>query len=101
MLQFKPKGRFPSMDALTHSWPEELEPLVRSLRAPEGSVDVGLRTLAAALCGALDIPVYEDPVDSLHVLFTLFLEMKNNETINPQEPDALGMASQLNHMSFA
>ena len=84
-----------------HSWPEELEPLVRSLRAPQGSVDIDLRPLVSTLCGMLDIPVYDDPVDSLHMLFTLYLEMKNNEAINPQEPDALGMASQLNYVSFA
>lgn len=37
-----------------------------------------LKTYSKMLCALLDIPVYENPVESLHVLFTLYLEFKNN-----------------------
>lgn len=40
--------------------------------------DLDLKTYSKMLCALLDIPVYENPVESLHVLFTLYLEFKNN-----------------------
>ena len=30
------------------------------------------------VCSILDIPVYDNPIESMHVLFTLLLEFKNN-----------------------
>lgn len=100
VLQFKPQGRFPTMDSLMQQWPEELEPLVRSLRKPGCHVDMPTAALARALCALLDIPVHADIVDSLHCFFNLFLEMKNNEMINP--PDEIGMApaAKPNFVSF-
>ena len=73
---------------------------MRSLRKPHGEVDVDTLTLVHTVCGLLDIPVYDDPVDSLHWMFLLFLEMKNNETINPPEAD-MGATEQLNFVSLA
>lgn len=84
MLQFKPSSRFPAIDTLIQAWPEELEPLVRSLHVSRAYVDVDLKTLGEAVCNLLDIPVYEDPLESLHWVFMLYLELKNNELINPK-----------------
>lgn len=100
VVQFKPAGRFPPIDTLMQTWPEDLEPLIRSFRKPQADVDVNLLALVRTLCGLLDIPVYDDPVDSLHWMFMLYLEMKNNESINPPEAD-MGDAAQLNFASFA
>jgi intraflagellar transport protein 46 len=99
-MQFKPQGRFPAFDTLMQAWPEELEPLVRSLRSPEGDIDVPTSLLVRAVCGLLDIPVYEDLVDSLHHVFMLYLEMKNNEVINQPDAGAMGLAGQLNFVSL-
>lgn len=73
-----PEGRFPPIDSLMQAWPEELEPLVRSLRVPSTHVDVDLLTLTRAVCNLLDIPVHANPVEALHCLFTLHLEMKHS-----------------------
>lgn len=86
-----PAGRFPAVDTLMQAWPEELEPLVRALRRPDSHVDVDMATLAHAVCNVLDIPVYANPVESLHCLFTLFLEMRANPMLNPPEVSAQGM----------
>lgn len=99
-VQFKPEGRFPTMDSLMQAWPEELEPLVRNLRLPGGDVDMPTSSLAKALCALLDIPVYDDVVDSLHWMFTLFLEMKNNEVINPPEASVMAPPDKPNFVSF-
>jgi Intraflagellar transport complex B protein 46 C terminal len=100
-LQFKPKGHFPPIDTLMQTWPEDLEPLIRGLRKPDGDVDIDMMTLVRTVCGLLDIPVYDDSIDSLHWVFMLFLEMKNNEMINHPEEQAIGTTNQLNFVSLA
>lgn len=40
--------------------------------------ELDIKTYAKLVCTLLDIPVYDDPIESLHVLFTLYLEFKNN-----------------------
>lgn len=37
-----------------------------------------MKTYTKLVCSLLDIPVHDNPVESLHVLFTLYLEFKNN-----------------------
>jgi intraflagellar transport protein 46 len=80
-------------------WPEELEPLVRNLRMANTHVAVDLNTLCRGLCNVLDIPVYDDLIESLHWFFMLYLELKNNEQINPKRADLMG-DSQVNFMSL-
>lgn len=41
------------------------------------------------MCSILDIPVYENPVESLHVLFTLYLEFKHNPIFSQHVAGAL------------
>ena len=73
--------------------------MVRALRKPETHVDVDLLPLVRTVCGLLDIPVYDSPIDSLHWVFMLFLEMKNNEHINPPD-QSVGLTGQLNYVSL-
>lgn len=42
----------------------------------------------------LDIPVYDNPIESLHVLFTLLLEFKNNPAFKSSEMGGLGLGDQ-------
>lgn len=46
--------------------------------------DLDLRTFTKLVCSVLDIPVYENPIESLHVLFTLYLEFKHNPIFGQQ-----------------
>lgn len=80
------------------AWPEELEPLVRSLRISDTDVDVDTCTLGEALCNLLDIPVYEDLLESLHWVFMVYLEMKNNELINPKNSNVLCAVDNVNFL---
>mmetsp|Transcript_6273 Transcript_6273/g.12091 ORF Transcript_6273/g.12091 Transcript_6273/m.12091 type:complete len:445 (-) Transcript_6273:314-1648(-) len=41
-------------------------------------LEVDLATYTKMVCGLLDIPVYQNPVESLHVLFSLYLDFKSN-----------------------
>lgn len=40
--------------------------------------DVDLKTFCKLICSLLDIPVHDNIIESLHVLFTLYLEFKSN-----------------------
>ena len=42
------------------------------------NVDLNLHDYVKVMCNILDIPVYQNHVESLHVLLTLFQEFKNN-----------------------
>ncbi len=46
--------------------------------SPVPPQELDLKIYAKVVCTLLDIPVYENPIESLHVLFTLYLEFKNN-----------------------
>jgi Intraflagellar transport complex B protein 46 C terminal len=101
-MQFKPRGRFPPIDSLMQTWPEELEPYARSIQEATSSINVDVLTLTKTICGILDIPVYDEPLDSLYWLFMLYLEMKNNEYINPPDEHKLvGAHERANFASFA
>jgi intraflagellar transport protein 46 len=81
-------------------WPEELEPLVKNLRVVNTHVPVDLNTLCRGLCNVLDIPVYEDLLESLHWMFMLYLELKNSQQ-QIDEPMMMGRNSGVNFANFA
>lgn len=59
---------------------------------PLPSVDIALslEDYVRVVCAILDIPVYEGcMVESLHVLFTLYLEFKNNQVLTETTTDTL------------
>ncbi|PNW83496.1 hypothetical protein CHLRE_05g241637v5 [Chlamydomonas reinhardtii] len=70
--------RMPEIEALMQEWPPEVETFLKTMHMPSGDVELDIKTYARLVCTLLDIPVYDDPVESLHVLFTLYLEFKNN-----------------------
>ncbi|KXZ41654.1 hypothetical protein GPECTOR_340g77 [Gonium pectorale] len=70
--------RMPEIEALMQEWPPEVENFLKTMRMPSGDVELDIKTYAKLVCTLLDIPVYDDPIESLHVLFTLYLEFKNN-----------------------
>ena len=45
--------------------------------------DVDLLSFAKLVCSILDIPVFDNPIESMHILFTLLLEFKNNPAFKP------------------
>ncbi|GFR45525.1 hypothetical protein Agub_g6918 [Astrephomene gubernaculifera] len=70
--------RMPEIEALMQEWPPEMETFLKAMKMPSGDVELDIKTYAKLVCTLLDIPVYDDPIESLHVLFTLYLEFKNN-----------------------
>ena len=85
----------PDIDSLMSAWPAELEEVIQTMKMPNEHIGLELKDLIQVLCNVLDIPVYDNLVESLHVLFTLYLEFKNNPYFNISDYQA-----QANTMAF-
>lgn len=46
---------------------------------PSADLDVDVESFAKITCAMLDIPVYNNVIESLHVLFTLYSDFKTNQ----------------------
>lgn len=56
--------------------------------------DVDLSSFVQIVCNLLDIPVYDNPIEALHVLFTLLLEFKSNPAFKASQAGGLSSAHQ-------
>lgn len=72
------KRNMPNSDALMDVWPEDFERSLSELALPSPDLDLSLKEYTKLLCTLLDIPVYENPIESLHVMFSLYMDFKNN-----------------------
>ena len=72
------KRNMPDMDSLLDMWPAEFERALETLPLPSPDLDLSLPEYAKTLCAILDIPTYENPIESLHLMFTLFMDFRNN-----------------------
>lgn len=72
------KRNMPDIEQLMEAWSEEFEAALINLQLPSPDLELSLAEYAKVLCSILDIPTYENPIESLHVLFTLFMDFRNN-----------------------
>ncbi|KAH3743395.1 intraflagellar transport protein 46-like [Pelomyxa schiedti] len=75
----------PSIESLMQEWPPEVEELLEKITIPNGSLDIELKDYVKILCAILDIPVYDNLVESLHILFSLFSAFRESEHFNPNQ----------------
>eukprot|EP00794_Sanderia_malayensis_P010947 gene10947-12108_t len=69
----------PDIESLMQEWPPEFEEMLKNTGLPTADFDSDLIQYIDIICGILDIPVYKDRIQSLHVLFTLYSEFKNSQ----------------------
>ncbi|XP_072449586.1 intraflagellar transport protein 46 homolog isoform X3 [Chiloscyllium punctatum] len=69
----------PDIEALMQEWPPEFEELLGKVSLPTADINCELTQYIDMICAILDIPVYKDRIQSLHVLFTLYSEFKNSQ----------------------
>ncbi|GMF52246.1 unnamed protein product [Phytophthora fragariaefolia] len=83
LADVKYKHAMPPLSQLMELWPEVFESFLTtggSTLPTLSEMDVNLKELVRIVCAVLDIPVYEgNYVQSLHVLFSLYLEMEAYE----------------------
>lgn len=68
----------PDIESLMRAWDGDEEEVLTKLKPTEAGIPVPLRERAEIVCAALDVPVYENIVESMHVVFSTYLEFKRN-----------------------
>ena len=68
----------PEIDHLMQEWEPQMQDTLRRNQLPDENLDISIQDFAKVACAILDIPIYSNHVESLHVLFTLLLELQNN-----------------------
>jgi intraflagellar transport protein 46 len=68
----------PDIDSLMQAWPAEFERALGEIELPNGTEDLRCEEFARVACAILDIPVHGKLTESLHTLFSLYLEFRNN-----------------------
>jgi intraflagellar transport protein 46 len=74
----------PDIEALMQAWPDHFEEVLNSVELPGADIDIELEDYVRVVCAVLDIPVYTNIIESLHLLFALFLEFKQNAHFSQQ-----------------
>jgi intraflagellar transport protein 46 len=70
----------PNIENLMQEWPAQFEEVLNSdLQLPPPGIDLDIDQYVRMLCAILDIPVHSNLVESLHVMFTLYLEFRENQ----------------------
>uniref|UniRef100_A0A096LRA2 Intraflagellar transport protein 46 homolog n=1 Tax=Poecilia formosa TaxID=48698 RepID=A0A096LRA2_POEFO len=69
----------PDLDSLMQEWPPEVEELLGALQLPPARLACSLPQYADLVCSLLDIPVHGTRVQSLHLLFCLYLEFRDSQ----------------------
>ncbi|XP_062894243.1 intraflagellar transport protein 46 homolog isoform X2 [Mobula hypostoma] len=69
----------PDIESLMQEWPPEFEELLGKVSLPTAEMKCDLPQYIDMICAILDIPIYKDHIQSLHVLFTLYSEFKNSQ----------------------
>lgn len=66
----------PTIDSLMQEWPADVEELLGRLQLPTARLDCSTAQYVDVVCSLLDIPVYSSRIQSLHLLFSLYLEAR-------------------------
>ncbi len=71
----------PDMDSLMAAWPPRVEDALDHGQLPPASIPLSTLEYARLVCALCDIPVHasEGTIPSLHVLFSLFAEFRQNQ----------------------
>ncbi|CEG37820.1 intraflagellar transport protein 46 homolog isoform x1 [Plasmopara halstedii] len=73
----------PDIESLMQVWPAEFEDLLSKTALPSADLDLSVEQYARVICALLDIPIHKNVYESLHVLFTLYLEFSSNQHFIP------------------
>ena len=65
--------------------PEEFEQALKTLKLPSPDLDLSLLEYSKTLCAILDIPTYENPIESLHQMFSLYMDFRNNPHLQARD----------------
>ena len=79
------RRNMPDIEALMEVWPDDFERALETMQLPSPDLEMSLAEYVKVLCAILDIPVHDNPIESLHVMFTLYMDFKNNTYFQQQQ----------------
>lgn len=72
--------RMPDIEQLMQVWPNEFEEYLQQNPLPElADLELDLPSYIKLIASILDVPVYSQITETLHVIFTLYSEFKSNQ----------------------
>jgi len=82
--------QMPDFDMLMSEFNPEMERALKSIEFPGPEIDMHTSDYSRLVCGMLDIPTHKlannkSGIESLHVLFTLFSEFRQNQHFQNNE----------------
>lgn len=78
--------RMPDIEQLMQVWPAEFEEYLQTNPLPELSeLELELPEYIKLIASILDVPVYSQITETLHVIFTLYSEFKSNQHFSKTE----------------
>ncbi|KAJ0173476.1 hypothetical protein K1T71_010625 [Dendrolimus kikuchii] len=84
-------NKMPDIDILMEEWPDSMEQTLNEVGFPPPTLDCSLAQYLALVCGLLDIPVHgetlDDTIHSLHLLFSLYSAVRNNQLYAEREKE--------------
>ena len=95
------KKNMPDAEVLMDQWPEAFEEALKTLELPSPELDMSLAEYAKVLCSLLDIPTYENPVESLHLMFSLYVDFRDNPHFQAMRGGAGGAGMENNEYGGA
>lgn len=69
---------YPEIESLLQEWPEPFQEIIEKYPLPSPDLDLSLAEYAKLLCSLLGIPTYDNPIESLHVMFSLYLVIRDS-----------------------
>ena len=75
----------PDVESLMQAWDRDTEAVLREVKLPDATLPMPLRARAELACATLGVPVHENLVESMHVVFSTYLAFKNNPFLGKGE----------------
>jgi intraflagellar transport protein 46 len=75
---------YPDIEKLMQVWPEKMESTLKEISLPDERINLSVENYSRLICNMIDVPVHPQNsnkclIESLHVLFTLYSEFKQNQ----------------------
>lgn len=84
--------KMPNVESLMQVWPDKEEACLKDIPFPDEKLNISLDNYAKLICNMLDIPIHKiegkqskSLIESLHVLFTVYSEFKENKHFQNQK----------------
>lgn len=82
--------KMPDIESLMQVWPDGLDQALKDHTFPDESLNISVENYAKIICNLLDIPIHKleanrSLIEALHVLFTLYSEVKENQSFPRKE----------------